>query len=60
MHEDFINWIIAGSYFIATLGGLSVTIRAKAYLGILFVLILAAVGFPVFWRSLKALRGNKE
>ena len=60
MNKDFINWIIAAGYFIATLGGVSTTVNAKTYLGLFFVLVLAAIGFPQFVKSFKALRGKKE
>lgn len=60
MNKDFINWIIAAGYFIATLGGVSTTLSAGSYLGLFFVLVLAAIGLPQFVKSIKALRGKKE
>lgn len=60
MNKDFINWIITAGYFIATLGGVSTTVNAETYLGLFFVLVLAAIGFPQFVKSFKALRGKKE
>lgn len=60
MNKDFINWAIAAGYFIATLGGVSISLSTRSYLGCFFVLILATIGFPQFLKSIKALRGKKE
>ena len=60
MNKDFINWIIAAGYVIATLGGVSTSLSARSYLGCFFVLILASIGLPQFLKSIKAIRAKKE
>lgn len=60
MNKDFKNWIIAAGYFIAALGGVSISLSTRSYLGCFFVVILAAIGFPQLMKCVKALRGEKE